>query len=103
MEIPERMAKVESWQETHTDQCKERYQDIRGDTAEIKGTLLNMTLDLKQAVERIHARIDDTTKDLVQIDGRIDKQKIWNLSAVLTAAAAIIAWLAEHLFSVTPK
>ena len=102
-DMAERIAKMEAWTHGHNDQCKERFQAIRDDTMEIKGTLGGLAVDLKNAVERIHGRLDSGAEERNRINARVDQQKIWNLTGVLTGAAAIIAWLAERLFSVAAK
>ena len=86
MELPERTAKLEAWSTGHEDQCKERYMQIKGDTAEIKGVLSAISTDLKSAVSRIHDRIDGH-------DQRISGLKVWVLTGVAGFLLSVVAYL----------
>ena len=85
-EIPERVASLEAWSTGHEDQCKERYMQIKGDTAEIKGVLSAISADLKGAISRIHDRIDGQ-------DQRISGLKIWVLTGIVGLLLSVVAYL----------
>lgn len=112
MEMAERMAKLESWAEGHTDQCKERYQDIRGDTTEIKAQIGSLVASLESTVKRIHERNEATSQQLAaerefnatersKIHSRIDGEKIKTLAGMVTGLlgllGAVLQWAVGHV------
>lgn len=101
-DIPERVARLETWSTGHEDQCKERYQQIKSDTAEIKGVLVSMSSELKNAVARIHDRIDSeaqTARNATSaVDGKVSGHKIWLLSSAVAIAGSIIVFLIDKVW-----
>lgn len=114
------VASLRAWKEAHEDRCKERYDANARDLSEIKASLLAISVELKSSIQRIHEQREAqdrgihelaknttdaingltsaTATDISAVNARIDDQKIWNLTAVIAGAGAIIAWLAERIW-----
>lgn len=103
---------VEARLDAHEKICTERYQRIAGDTAEIKTAIQSLSMDMKGAVQRIHARMDDEARaaredakaalsDAEDAHKNIAGLKIWVLSSAATVLLGILGWFADHFLSRT--
>lgn len=113
----ERLGVLEAQLAAHSKADEIGFSRINTDTAEIKNTLRDMQSDLRDAIERIHGRIDEeagkarhSVANIAQIaraetkvamdfsqdaHNRISGFKIWLLGNALGASVAIIGVLIE--------
>ncbi|MBL8644023.1 MAG: hypothetical protein JNK21_08810 [Rhodospirillaceae bacterium] len=100
-EPSERLAKLESWRDSHEDRCKERYGAISKELTEIKGLLSDGFKDAKSAAIRIHERIDGENdainERLTSTNSKISGQKVWILTNVIALLLGIVAWGADKI------
>ena len=99
---PERIVRLETWKDSHESRCKERYDDIKSDTEDIKRIVASMAGDLKSSVERIHSRIDtEADQSRKAVGNAIDQvgaQKVWILTTALGVVGSALAFIADKLW-----
>lgn len=85
----ERITALETWKDGHEERCTERFDRIASDTTDIKLALHTLGMDLKNGMERVHARIDD------QISKHSDS-KIWALKTGGWLALILLGYALSH-------
>lgn len=93
----EKLAALDQWARSHEKECDKDRKQIKEDTSEIKAAIMRLSDDVKGATQRFHSRLDevqtDTAEKFAKVHGRISKQKVVALVAILGTSLTVLGYV----------